>query len=586
MMTEISNPILKFYLPHLKDAREKDGFLEAACPFGHEEIRVDVRPESPFYGLFRCADCFDGGFASEFAGRAGIPEEELARLGLLARGEHVPPVFPRGNENRTVRSLHQRLTTGVREDFLRKGIGEKVLARMQVGWDGRHVIFPYIQEDGNCYSYKKVPAVREQEPFWEGLETFRHPPFDLYNVRDVHRALGGVLVITEGEENLLVLKEHGYLVVALQSVSRAESLTTELMSGLQGMILIFRNDEEGRRRGRELAERLGSRARLARWGPEFEAGYDLVGLARDKGKAFPGAFEEIAQAAQPVSPFFLPKSEFAHVVELIERKKQRIFLGIESPFPRLNDAVDGLRGLNILGAQPKVGKSTFVIHLGTEIARTGLSSVIYYDFENGRKTIYMRTLCRLARLSERELVDPNMGQEAANNYRRALDEFQDVLRGFRVVTDRSLSPQSIRRQIEYLRGETGRSEMMLIFDSLHKLPLESLTDRRSGIDAWLRTLESIRDEEDVTIIAISELGRSASGGYEEKPDMSSFKATGDIEYAADNAYIMTSQIDPYAAQAPESRIVTLWMVASREIIPGKLADYRMLYPYWAFEEVN
>jgi len=274
------------------------------------------------------------------------------------------------------------------------------------------------------------------------------------------------------------------------------------------------------------------------------------------------------------------------MVEAIERKRQRQFLWIESPFPKLNEAVDGLRGLNILGAAPKVGKSTFLMHMGTEIARKGRASVIYYDFDNGRKTIYTRTLCRLARLGERELVDPEMSQSAADSYKRALSEFRSVLQGFRVITDRSLSPASIRRQIEYLRGETGRSEMLLIFDSLHKLPFDTMTDRRSGIDAWLRSLEAIRDEEDVAIIAISELGRAPTGGYDEKPDMSAFKATGDIEYAADNAYIMTSQIDPYAPQAPTDRLVTLWMVASREIIPGKIADYKVLYPYWAFEEVG
>lgn len=587
MAQERSNLIREFYLAHLKGAVEREGFLEAPCPFGHQDLlRVDVRPESPFCGLFRCRGCFHAGYAQEFARRAGIAEDELARRGLLARSEHVPPVFPRTNENRPVRSLHQRLTAEVKEEFRGKGISEEVLSRMQIGWDGRHIIYPYIQEDGNCYSYKKVPAVRDQIPFWEGPETFRRPPLDLYNVQDVRRALGGMLIITEGEENLLVLKEHGYLAVALQSVSQWESLMGDITSGLEGMILVFRNDDEGRRRGRQLAEHLGSRARVAQWGTEFEAGYDLVGLARDRREAFGAAFEEIARGAQPVSPFFTVEREFGHVVDAIERKRQRLFLGIESPFPRLNDAVDGLRGLNILGAQPKVGKSSFLIHLGTEIARAGRASVIYYDFENGRKTIYTRTLCRLSRLGERELVDPEMSQLAADNYTRALSEFRSVLQGFRVVTDRSLSPAGIRRQIEYLRGETGRSEMLLLFDSLHKLPFDTMTDRRTGIDAWLRALEAIRDEEEVTIIAISELGRSLTGGYDEKPDMSAFKATGDIEYAADNAFIMTSQIDPYAPQAPTDRLVTLWMVASREIVPGKIADYRVLYPYWAFEEVG
>jgi hypothetical protein len=35
----------------------------------------------------------------------------------------------------------------------------------------------------------------------------------------------------------------------------------------------------------------------------------------------------------------------------------------------------------------------------------------------------------------------------------------------------------------------------------------------------------------------------------------------------------------------EERQSTLWMVASRENSPGKIADYRLDYPYWGFSEL-
>jgi len=103
----------------------------------------------------------------------------------------------------------------------------------------------------------------------------------------------------------------------------------------------------------------------------------------------------------------------------------------------------------------------------------------------------------------------------------------------------------------------------------------------------------------VTFLVISELGRALQGGYDEKPDLASFKETGDIEYTADNALVMTTQVSVYdqegaaveadSAEARSSsaaqRTVNLWLVASREMSPGKIATYAVDYPYWCFREL-
>ena len=96
----------------------------------------------------------------------------------------------------------------------------------------------------------------------------------------------------------------------------------------------------------------------------------------------------------------------------------------------------------------------------------------------------------------------------------------------------------------------------------------------------------IRDEMDVTFLVVSELSRSLQGGYDDLPNLGSFKESGDIEYTADNALIMTTEGSVYDREGGDKgRTVHLWLVASREMSPGKVADYQVEFPYWSFREL-
>jgi replicative DNA helicase len=210
--------------------------------------------------------------------------------------------------------------------------------------------------------------------------------------------------------------------------------------------------------------------------------------------------------------------------------------------------------------------------------------VIYYDFENGRQKIYTRTLCRLSRLSEKEIRSEQMDKEKSEKLKRANLEFKEMLPHFRVVTDRKLSPDIMRRKIDFLQHETRTDYTLVVVDSLHKLPFKNLSERRSGIDEWLRYMEAIRDEQNVTFLVVSELSRGEGGRYSEKPDLGSFKESGEIEYSADNAMILMPDWDPLEPISSQERKNTLWLVASRENSPGKIAEYIMEYPFWGFRE--
>ncbi len=88
----------------------------------------------------------------------------------------------------------------------------------------------------------------------------------------------------------------------------------------------------------------------------------------------------------------------------------------------------------------------------------------------------------------------------------------------------------------------------------------------------------------MAFLVISELSRGEGGHYSDRPDLGSFKESGDIEYSADNAMVLAPHWDPLSHTPTEERKSTLWLVASRESSPGKIADYVLDYPYWGFKE--
>jgi replicative DNA helicase len=192
---------------------------------------------------------------------------------------------------------------------------------------------------------------------------------------------------------------------------------------------------------------------------------------------------------------------------------------------------------------------------------------------------------RLTGLADKKILGERLDAQQSAVLERAHAEFEALLTFFRVVNDRRLTPETMRRHIDFIKHETRKEELLIVVDSLHKLPFKDLTERRTGIDSWLRQFEAIRDEHRACFLVISELSRGKGGGYGEKPDLSSFKESGDIEYSADNALILMPQWDPMAPNTGQPRQSILWVVASRESSPGKVADYALDYPYWRFKEL-
>jgi len=583
--------ITRFYQEQLPDGELKNNILTGPCPFcakknsaSDGKLIVFLNNSSYFHGYFRCSNrCTPGGFPLRFG--------RLARLDLTKVPGYDPDreydvervEYPAKNLNSELSGFTDKMTPELYERFAGLGIGRDVLTEMQIGYNGRYLVYPYFQADGNCYAAHCVHPDRPDDAFWYGDEQFSSYPYTIYNSQDIDFCENGSLAITEGEENLLIFKQLGLPCISLPTASDLPLITTELLRYLSTVFLFVNHNPEAETAARDLARKLGHKVRLVNWPEQYGRRHSITQLAREVGKTFPATAFAMLKNARAFSPFTSPEHEHLALVEELRKKEAEQGLNLQSCFPLFNKALGGISGINIMGGLPKAGKSTFFIQIASEMAARNIP-VIYYDFENGRKKIYLRTLSRMSRLAGEAILSGSLTDTEKKRFNHSLDHLKKMLFFFRVVNDRALSPELMRRHIDFLCHETHSEQILLVIDSLHKLPFKDLSRRRTGINAWLRELEAIRDAYNASFLVISELSRGERGEYDKQPHMGSFKGSGDIEYSADNAMILLPQWNPFDATPQNKRHNDLWLVASREQSPGLIASYQVDFPYWGFIE--
>ncbi|KPJ76468.1 MAG: DNA helicase [Deltaproteobacteria bacterium SG8_13] len=584
--------IKQFYTTHLPGAQLEKNFIKAPCPFCQTTdgkkagtLVVYLIPENPFVGYFRClSHCHPGGFPLYFSQLMGVDAEKVPGHDPDREPFVRDIVYPIKHLKADILKFTGLMSKSEYAYFQEIGISRAVVEEMKIGYNGRYLIYPYFLENGKSYAARCILPGRKIDNFWYGDEKFAKEDFRIYNTPEIDRCEGGALFLVEGEDNLLTLKELGYPGISVPSAADLEHVSVERLAYVNHVLIVTANTPEAYLSARETATRLGFKVRILKWPAYVKQGHELADLAREKGKEFRTLIAGMIQSSRSFSPFSSPDKEHRKFFQQVEESMGQATSGRRTGFPKLDNALSGVRGINIMGGPPKAGKSCFNMQVSSEMARNKIP-VIYYDFENGRQKIYARTLSRLGRLSDEQIRGSSKDEDVVRRLKQVYAEFKDMLKYFRVVTDRKLNPDIMRRQIDFLQHETRTDHTVVVVDSLHKLPFKDLSDRRTGIDSWLRHMEAIRDEQNVSFFVVSELSRGLGGSYDKKPDLGSFKESGDIEYSADNAMILLPDWDPVDPISTKERKSSLWLVASRENNPGKIAVYQLEYPYWGFKEL-
>ena len=589
----LNEGLSSFYREHLPDGVIDGTILKANCPFCENKGKdvpgsmvVYLGARSYFAGYFRCQSrCVPGGFAPHFGRLKGLDPATVPGYDP-DREIYVQSIkFPVGNINKDINKYQARLTENITSYFARIGVGPDTLTELNIGYNGRYIVYPYFMQNNNCYTAHCIMPGNEIEQFWHGDQSFSANGLQIFNVNDIDHCEDGALFVVEGEKNALCLRELGFPVIAIPSAADLDTIDIKRFEYIRTVFLVMDHLPESIEAARAFAEQVGFKVRLLQWPSQSKNGFNLAQLASENLDNFKAAVTGMVNDSRAFSPFRSPRHEYQLFLDNIDRQHSESYQAMRTGMTRFDEAVGGIHGINIIGGPPKAGKSSLGIQLATEIAGKKMP-VIYYDFENGTQKIYQRTLARLSQLAVEKIVSGKLTDEERKRLEGSQEDLQAMLQFFRVVNDRQISPASMRRHIDFLRHETRREDVIVVIDSLHKLPFKDFSERRTGINAWLRELESIRDELRVGFLIVSELTRQESGRYDGVPHMGLFKDSSDIEYTADNAMVFLPDWEPIDIKAETERINSLWLVASRENSPGLIARYRMDFPYWGFSEIE
>ncbi|MCP4669137.1 MAG: DNA helicase, partial [Deltaproteobacteria bacterium] len=241
--------IKDFYLEHLPGARIDGGLLKAPCPFclsygktTQGTAVVYVSPDSYFLGYFRCLSrCVPGGFPIHFGRIMGV--DLLKAPGYDPdRDPFVRDVaYPITNLNLEIKRFMSLMDEDKVAHFQEFGVSGAVLEEMKIGYNGRYLVYPYFLEDGNCYAARCVLPEKGSDSFWHGNEAFSKRDFRIFNVGEIERCEDGALFVTEGESNLLALKELGFPGIAVPSAGDLDILDHERLAFINHVFLAVNN---------------------------------------------------------------------------------------------------------------------------------------------------------------------------------------------------------------------------------------------------------------------------------------------------------------------------------------------------------
>jgi len=262
-------------------------------------------------------------------------------------------------------------------------------------------------------------------------------------------------------------------------------------------------------------------------------------------------------------------------------------------FDQLDQRLRGLRGgqLIIIGARPGVGKTSFALNIGINVALAG-KRVLFISLEMSREELARRALCMLSRVGGGRLARGGVGSPYAEQDWVSAQYALDQLRVAHIVlVDREhVTPGQIRSRCRSLQLRGGLD--LLIVDYLQLMRSgERHGGRVEEVGAISRNLKLLARDLEVPIIAPCQLNREmekradpralpTEGRSKGEPRMADLRESGSIENDADVVILLHRIVEGGEAEIRDCAAI----IAKQRTGPTGRLVFRFDPPTCRFEE--
>ncbi len=222
------------------------------------------------------------------------------------------------------------------------------------------------------------------------------------------------------------------------------------------------------------------------------------------------------------------ESYLSEVYEYIsDRFENKGLAGVSTGYWKLDNVLGGLRKgeLYIIGARPKMGKTSYMVNLIYNALRTTDKTIVLYSLEMAKEQI----LEKLIYLDAKTTLKSN-GDYAklANSLGRLRDEFEKRL----IIYDSEQN--SVRKMVSTLEKIKKRHGLSLVFIDYLQLivPDKSRNNRAEEVSEISRSLKIMAKNLQVPLVALSQLSRGVEKRDDKRPIASDLRESGSLEQDA------------------------------------------------------
>jgi replicative DNA helicase len=206
--------------------------------------------------------------------------------------------------------------------------------------------------------------------------------------------------------------------------------------------------------------------------------------------------------------------------------------GLPTGFSDFDQLTSGLQNgdLVIVAGRPSMGKTTFAMNIGENVAMNSDTPVAVFSMEMPGDALAMRMLSSLGRV---ELQKIRSGRLADEDWPR-LTSTMNLLSQAKLFIDDTpgLTPTEMRARARRLKREHGLSLIVVDYLQLMQLP-GTKENRATEISEISRSLKGMAKELGVPVVVLSQLNRSLEQRPNKRPVMSDLRESGAIEQDAD-----------------------------------------------------
>lgn len=405
-----------------------------------------------------------------------------------------------------------------------------------------------------------------------------------------------IIVLTEGEFDALSLEVIGIKAIAIGGVTNFNNFLKKLEREDLIIATAFDNDEEGQKVEWNYKIEIPQQYKdLNEWLVANKEEFETIVKIQLK------AIREMKEQEKQKEIEEYKKNSVGNYIDVFLDgiKESANTPAIPTGFEKLDNVLEGglYEGLYVLGAISSLGKTTFTLQIGDQIAQQGYD-VLIFSLEMARTELMAKSISRLTFLLADSPKDAKTtrGITAGQRYKHYSDTEKALIRkavaAYGEYADNiyihegigDIGANEIRETVKKHIEITGNKPVVII-DYIQLLApySEKLTDKQN-MDKSIMELKRISRDYKIPIIGISSFNRD---NYSMPVNMAAFKESGAIEYSSDVLIGLqfkgagTKTFDADEEKKKDPREIELKILKNRNGRTGEIIEFQY-YPLFNY----